>query len=262
MPDRFDLGCSPVVFDTEKYTLISQSGHRLQALLGGTVSPRHLGESYFVRCIREDADYDSHQCLEAEAWRKMIERREFELLNPPPGPGRTWVRPHELQPGVVLTADPARPLLLTRGVGVEYRGHPHVEYRLARQFPWRRADHDGWWRQVLNLSTGKLEEFAPPPARSPTDLGIKWQPVRDPWGLDLPDRRWATTALNDPPRPMFFVWQNSPDDEMLITDADTGETFHIPPNQVASGATWRVHPYTPVRVQFWDGRPVWVWGPA
>jgi hypothetical protein len=235
---RFDLGCSPVVFDAERYAILTRRGHRLQSLLDGTAEPRDLAERYFIRCIRDNADYDSHQCLEAEAWRQMIERRAFERLNPPLAPGLTWVRPDELQPGIALMSDPTNPLLVTRGLGVEHRDlyGPRHDYRLAPQFAWRRADA-GWWRQVLNLGTGLLEEFSP---KSP--------PVQE--------------ALDEPPREMLFVWQESPDDELLISDADTGETLHIPPNHVAHNATWRVHPYELLRVQFWAGQPVWVWGPV
>jgi hypothetical protein len=169
----------------------------------------------------------------------LLERREFERVNPSLTPGLTWVRPDELQPGVILLADRANPLLFTRGLGTDYRrqlGQPYHEYRLGPQFPWRRADA-GWWRLVLNLRSGVLEEFSPetPPTME---------------------------ACDEPPREMVFVWQDSPDDELLVSDANTGETFYIPPNQVAQNATWRVNPYELLRVQFWAGQPVWVWGPV
>ncbi len=189
--------------------------------------------------MREDADYDSHQCLEAEAWRQLLERHEFERVTPSPTPGLTWVRPDELQPGIILLADRANPLLFTRGLGTDYRyqvGYPHQEYRLGPQFSWRR-ENTGVWRQVLNLRTGDLEEFSP---RTP--------PMME--------------ACDEPAREMMFDWQDSPDDELLISDADTGESYYIPPNQVAHNAAWRMHPSDLLRVQFWASQPVWVWGPV
>ena len=47
---------------------------------------------------------------------------------------------------------------------------------------------------------------------------------------------------------------------MFVSDPSSGETFRMPPNQVAHNAAWQVYPYTLVRVQFSAGQPVWVWG--
>lgn len=60
------------------YIILARQGCRLTALLDGTVSPRTRGEEYFLRCIRDDADYDSHQSLEADAWRQFVERRKYD----------------------------------------------------------------------------------------------------------------------------------------------------------------------------------------
>lgn len=89
-----------------------------------------------------------------------------------------------------------------------------------------------------------------------------WEEVRDPWNLELPERRRALPALDEPPREMLYVWRSSHDDDTLIADADTGETFYVPPNQVAHNAMWGRHDYELLRVQFWAGQPVWIWGPA
>ena len=67
-------------------------------------------------------------------------------------------------------------------------------------------------------------------------------------------------ALDEPPHELLFVGQASPDDEMFVSDPSSGETFRMPPNQVAHNAAWQVYPYTLVRVQFSAGQPVWVWG--
>jgi len=260
---RFDLGCSPIVFDAEQYATLTRTGHRLQALLDGSTPPRDLNEGYFVRCVKEDADYDSHQCLEADAWRKMVERREFERLNPPPAAGQTWVRLYEPQPGVMLSSDGGGPLLFTCGLGVAYRGepgHPHREYRLAPQFPWRRGD--GYFRQVLNLTTNELQEFTMPSVHSKRHRAKSMEEYRrGSWAL-MPDWQQAVAAVDEPPREMLYVWRDPQDGEVLIADMDMGETFHIPPNQVAYNASWSMHPYDLLRVQFWGGQPVWVWGPV
>ncbi len=34
--NRFDLGCSPVVFDLDTFAILTRRGHRLEALLDGT----------------------------------------------------------------------------------------------------------------------------------------------------------------------------------------------------------------------------------
>lgn len=68
--------------------------------------------------------------------------------------------------------------------------------------------------------------------------------------------------MDEPPRELLYVWWDAPDDDMLLTDADTAETFHLPPNQIAEQAVWRVFPHTPMRVQCWADRPVWVCGPT
>jgi hypothetical protein len=64
----FEFSCSTLPFDATAYRILTRQGHHLDALLRGTAAPCSRDESYFIECVREGADYDSHQCLEADAW--------------------------------------------------------------------------------------------------------------------------------------------------------------------------------------------------
>jgi hypothetical protein len=77
-------------------------------------------------------------------------------------------------------------------------------------------------------------------------------------------------VLDTPDRVMTCVWWNAPDEEMLIRDDESNQTYFIPPERVSSDIGESNQLYfigvgeadTPVRVQWWEGRPLWVWGPA
>ena len=242
----FEFGCSTLPFAEPYYWILTRHGRHLEALLRGTALPwsreagliRALTEEYFIRCIRENADADSHQCLEAEAWRQLIERREFERRNPPPKPNRTWVRAWEIRPGMILFPE-GRPVLLVNPAAtseLRARGGP-VSYRNAPDLPW----HDGRqrWHLAADLTTRARKEFT----------------------FDEKALHEAADGLG---RVMTYVWRDGPDDDMSILDADTNATYHFPPDRVSGDihAPGGLHGYESVRVQWWEGEPVWVWGLA
>jgi hypothetical protein len=232
----FEFGCSPLPFDAMDYWILTHQGSHLEALLRGATIPRSGNEHYFIRCIREDADYDSHQCLEADAWRKWVERRAFEARHPSPSPNRTWIRTHELRNGMILLRTEG-PLLLETISGHRVRGG-WVEYRNATDLPWRRFCGDGWWRAVTNLATRVRSE------------------------VYIPDGELLEAAAGLD-RVMTYIWRDHPDSDMLVLDPDTDQTYFIPSNRVSGDAyqPGKLHPDQPIRVQWWEGEPVWVWGP-
>jgi hypothetical protein len=49
---------------------------------------------------------------------------------------------------------------------------------------------------------------------------------------------------------------------MLLRDTDANQTYFISPDRVSRDMGGVRDADTPVRVQWWDGRPLWVWEQA
>lgn len=234
----FEFACSTLPFDAEAYRILSRQGNHLDELLSGTVLPRTRREEYFIRCVREGADYDSHQCVEADAWGQLEERRRFEAEHPPPSPNRTWIREWELREGMILLLDDSSAVLLStpkREVQIE---NMEMKYRNRPDLPWHlgKLQEEGWWRLVTSLQTRKQSE------RFMTKDEV----------FEVAD------GMN---REMNFLWWNGPDDEMLVQDPDTMNTFFIPPSRVSwDFLSVPVHTESQIRVQWWGGEPLWAWG--
>jgi hypothetical protein len=231
----FEFGCSLLPFDAMEYWILTRQGLRLDALLHGAVTPHSRNECYFLRCIREDADYDSHQCLEAEAWRKWIERRAFEAEHPAPQPNRTWIRTCELREGMILLRA-AKPVLLETTSSNRARREPREHSNAVKQ-PRRPCDEHGAWRSVTDLATGARSEIY-------VSKGEMHQ-VAD--GFD---------------RVMTYIWRDNLNDDLLVLDPATEQTMFLPMRRVSHDAEepGRLHSEQPIRVQWWEGEPVWVWG--
>jgi hypothetical protein len=133
---------------------------------------------------------------------------------------------------------PEGPALLGTASHHRLRG-TRAEYRNATDLPWHRLSEDGRWWAVTNLATR---------VRSEVYVGA---------GELL-------QAADGHDRGMTYLWRADRESDLLILDPDTDETYSIPPDRVSSDAyeTGSLNPGQPIRVQWWEGEPVWVWGPA
>lgn len=224
----------------EDYLLLTRRGHRLQALLDGTATPRDLNEGYFIRCVQEDADSHSHQCVEAEAWRQMLERRRFERRHPPPGAGRVLVRWWELRGGMILSQVDVGDVLVNCPHRVELRGRGFaVEYRVGPEFPWRSFAMTTHRHLTTDLQTGERREM-------------------------VAHKKDVFTVRDDPDHLLSYIDRAGPDGDVRLHDADAAMPYLIPADRVSHDLTAAGprYEFDLVRVAWWDGQPQWVRGPV
>jgi hypothetical protein len=113
-----------------------------------------------------------------------------------------------------------------------------AEYRNATNLPWHGFSEDGRWWAVTDLSAREGSEIY----------------VRDTELLQAAD------GLD---RVMTCI-RRGPDGDMLVLDPATDETYFLAASRVSSDACepgW-LKRGQPIRVQWWQGEPVWVWGPS
>jgi len=236
----FDFGCSQLPFDAEAYVILARRGRRLDSLIRGAADPSTDSEDYFIRCVRYGADYDSHQCLAADAWGQLVERRRFEDEHRSPDRQQTWLRGWELRAGMILLLPGQTELLLTESAPEIRIRDNSVEYRNRTSLPWHGSDlsEDGQWWVATSLRAKEQPEV-------------------------LIRRNAIITAADGGTRIMTFLYWNG-DDDMLIQDNESHDTFFVPADRVSWDflAVWPQNVDSQIRVQWWDGAPIWVWGPA
>jgi len=236
----FEFDCSQLPFDAETYMILARQGRRLDLLIRGCADPSTDSEDYFVRCVRHDADYDSHQCLAADAWRQLVERRRFEAEHCSPDRQRAWLRGWELRAGMILLLPGRTELLLTKSAPEICIQDNSVYYRNRTNLPWHGSyfSEGGQYWEATSLRAKRQSEV-------------------------LIHRDEIIMAVDGGTRIVTFLdWNGS--DDMLIRDNESHDTFFIPTDRVSWDflAVWPQNVDSQIRVQWWDGAPIWAWGPA
>src|SRR5437879_5384198 len=69
---RFD--CSTEIFPLDEFSVLTERGHRLEALAAGTIAPATAADEHFLHVDRDEAEPVN---IDERAWVRLKGRREF-----------------------------------------------------------------------------------------------------------------------------------------------------------------------------------------